>query len=320
MSDRQKTATNEAMDGKNYVCVIGGSTVDVYGCARSHFMYGDSNPGDVHISYGGVGRNMAENLSRLGVRTEFLTLFGNDQHANSIIEICKKNNVGISHSEKCDDCNSSFYICIEDSTGDMCAGISDMKLYDKLTSDFIEKRLDIINNSDLCVIDTNLKIEVLEYISRNVKVPIFVDPVSTAKSKKLINCMDNIHTVKANLIEAECLSEMHIDNHKDLRAAARHIIQKGVKQLFITLGNKGVYYNNVVSEGLLEAPKSKVKSTTGAGDAFFAGALWAYGHNKDIREMAQYGQSAASILIKSGTTFSNNLNIQNLQIERGNMA
>ncbi len=299
----------------DYISVIGGANIDVFGTASDIFMFQDSNPGEVRFSCGGVGRNLADNLSRLGLNVEFLTVFGEDYYAGHIKDVCRSCGISLDHCADCKDCNSSYYLCIEDKFGEMCAAISDMKIFDKIDARFINERLDLINRSRLCAVDTNLSEETLDYITRHVKVPIFIDTVSVTKSKKIVRFAKSFHTIKANLLEAESLSGMRIDDHSTLRKAAKIIMQGGVQQLFITLGKDGVYYNNIATEDIIDAHEGKIKNTTGAGDAFFSGVIWAYDQKKNIHEIAEYGQSAASVLMRSDSAVSRELTLDELEKE-----
>ena len=62
-----------------YVVVIGGANMDICGTSHDNLLLGDSNPGKVRTSAGGVGRNIAENLARLGSDTRLMTAVGKGQ-------------------------------------------------------------------------------------------------------------------------------------------------------------------------------------------------------------------------------------------------
>ena len=68
---------------ENYVTVIGGSNMDIQGFPNNPLVMKDSNPGKVDISMGGVGRNIAENLSRLDVNTKLISAMGNDLYVKT---------------------------------------------------------------------------------------------------------------------------------------------------------------------------------------------------------------------------------------------
>ena len=67
-----------------YICVVGGANVDIFLSPYKKLKLRDSNPGQLRISCGGVGRNIAENLARLGNDVKLLTVLGNDGNAELI--------------------------------------------------------------------------------------------------------------------------------------------------------------------------------------------------------------------------------------------
>lgn len=77
----------------DYVVVIGGTNIDLQGFPRKKLIMKDSNIGSVKISLGGVGRNIAENLTRLGFYTKLISIIGDDVYGNLIME--KSREIGL---------------------------------------------------------------------------------------------------------------------------------------------------------------------------------------------------------------------------------
>jgi pseudouridine kinase len=71
---------------EDYVCVLGGSNMDIVGFPHKNLVLHDSNPGKVKISLGGVGRNIAENLVHLGVSTKLISAIGDDLYGKKILK------------------------------------------------------------------------------------------------------------------------------------------------------------------------------------------------------------------------------------------
>lgn len=297
----------------DYVCVIGGVNIDISGTPYSILNPNDSNPGKVTTSMGGVARNIAENLSRIGVNVEFISVFGDDSYAKEIESSCKELNISLQYSEEIENKRTSIYLCINDDSGEMQLAISDMDIYKYLTPEFLSKRLDIINNSRACVLDTNIPKDSIEYLVDNVKVPIFIDTVSIKKTEKLMDCLYNVYSLKPNIREAEILSGTKIKGKDDLSNAANIILNKGVKKLYISLGADGVYYTDGIMEGILPSITDEIINTTGAGDSFLAGVIWASLNGYDIKECAKAGLSASYICVKSYRTVSEDMSEENIK-------
>ncbi|WP_458788454.1 PfkB family carbohydrate kinase, partial [Vallitalea sediminicola] len=86
--------------------------------------------------------------------------------------------------------------------------------------------------------------------------------------RRVKDIIGGFHTIKLNKHEAEFLSDIKIEDAHGLKKAVDYFIDKGVKRVFITLGEKGVYYGEGDYTNSYKAPKIKVVNATGAGDAF----------------------------------------------------
>lgn len=294
-----------------YAVVIGGANMDIAGISFQDLLLKDSNPGRLNFSMGGVGRNIADNLSRLDVKTELLTLLGKDINGENIRMQCQDLGIGMNYSQILEDGSTSCYLSVLDETGDMVVAIADMGIYDRLDIAFIKERESIIRGSSLCIVDTNLPEETLRYIVENFDIPVFLDPVSTAKSLKVKDFIGKFHTIKPNRIEAEKLLDMEIKNDVDLERAVLEFLKKGVKNVFISLGEDGIFYGDNFEFGKIEAKKQvDVVNTTGAGDAFMAGIAQAFLQNRDIHDAVRNGIAASLIAIVSEETINKNMSIE----------
>jgi pseudouridine kinase len=295
-----------------YAVVIGGANIDIAGRPFAPLVNRDSNPGLVTLSPGGVGRNIAQNLSQLGEQVKFITAFGEDAYAAQLAESCRKSNIDITDTLIVPGGASSTYVYIANSNGDMELAISDMQIYEKLSPQYLEKKLDLIEHAELCILDTNLTAETVRYIAETVHCPLFCDPVSTAKAGKLSNLLGHIHTLKPNLLEAEMLSGVKIDNAHSLKKACDTLLNTGLEQVFISLGSDGVYCANHTEHLRIPCFPVRTVNTTGAGDSFMAAIAWGWLQGISLKECAQAGLAAAAICIGSKETISTELSQENL--------
>lgn len=297
----------------NYVCVIGGANIDIIGTPFSRLNEHDSNPGKLSTSLGGVGRNIAENLSRMGVKVEFISVLGNDNYAKDIQDNCSKLNIGLDNSDIISKENTSTYLCINNENGEMQLAISDMEIYEYMTPFYLNSRLHIINSAKACIIDTNIPRHSLDYLMDNVRVPMFLDTVSTKKTENIKDIIHNIYAVKPNIYEAEILSGVSIKNEKDYKYATDLILNKGVKEIYMSLGSEGVYYTNGKLHGKLPVISDIIVNTTGAGDSFLAGVVWAYLNGMNILSCTKAGLAASYITINSPKTVSEEISEKNIK-------
>lgn len=298
----------------NFVTIIGGSNVDIQGVPNNDMVMFDSNPGKVDISLGGVGRNICENISKLGVNTKLLSAIGNDVYGNKIIYECKRMNIDISDCYISDSSPTSMYLSILNNDNDMQLAISHMDIIEKINIDYIVSKHSSIKDSLAIVIDTNLNSEVIDYITKTyTDIPIFVDTVSTQKSLKIKNIIGRFHTIKPNKYEAEILSGIQINNEDDLKSCAKYFLNQGVKNVFITLGQDGVFCASEDETFHLPGIKVNAVSATGAGDAFISGLVYSYLNNLGLEDTARFSTASAILTLLHKNTINPAMSVDSVQ-------
>lgn len=300
-----------------YAVVIGGVNVDIGGVSHGALRAGDSNPGRVRMSLGGVGRNIAHNMALLGVNTRMLTALGDDLHAQTIIASCSELGIDISRSLQIPGGRTSTYLFIADQAGDMALAVSDMDIYEHVTPEFLGSRAQLLSNAQVVVLDTNIPAESIAWVTEHIDCPVFVDPVSTAKAEKLRPVLGKIHTLKPNRMEAELLSGVAITDEESLNRAADALLATGLKRVFISLGADGVYAAEGENRCHLPNLPGKMVNTTGCGDAFLAALVWAHLEGADLRQSALAGLAAGSIAMESEETINPNMSAEALMGRMG---
>ena len=286
-----------------YVTVVGGMNMDIGGRPYKKLVAKDSNPGAVRMSPGGVGRNIAHNMSLLGLDVRLLTAFGDDVYAQKLAAVCGELGIDISQSPVIPGGHTSTYLFVNDESGDMQLAVSDMDIYDHLTPQVLQSRRQLLDGSQVVVLDTNLPAETVAWVARNCRAPIFADPVSSAKAEKLRPVLGRLHTLKPNRIEAELLSGVAISDDASLRRAADALLETGLHRVFISLGADGVFAADRSGQVLhLPAPEGNIVSTTGCGDSFMAALAWAYLQGSDLERSARAGLAASTITMASADT------------------
>lgn len=286
----------------SYVVVVGGVNVDIGGRAFAPLTAADSNPGSVSFTLGGVGRNIAHNLSLLGTDVRLLTAYGDDLNGERVAASCSTLGIDLSHALRVHDAATSTYLYLTGPDGEMALAVSDMAVCDRITPAYLSANLSLLQNAQLVVADTNISAESLAFLAENLTVPLFIDPVSTKKAEKIRPILSHIHTLKPNRLEAELLSGVPIRTPEDVKRAADVLLGMGVHRLFISLGAEGVYA--AMGDESLRLPNlpGTPVNTTGCGDAFMAALVWAYLSGMDLRGTAMAGLAAGSIAMESSET------------------
>ena len=293
----------------SYVVVVGGVNMDIGGISHAQLVSADSNPGRVRISLGGVGRNIAHNMALMGLDVRMVTVLGGDFYAQKIVSTCGEMGIDISRSLRVADAITSTYLFISGPDGDMKLAISDMDIYSHLTPAFLASKLSVFNNAKLLVVDTNIPAESIAWLVEHVEVPVFADPVSTAKAEKLRPVLGKLHTIKPNRIEAELLSGVSITDERSLRRAANVLLKTGLQQVFISLGAGGVFAANQDRGLHLPSIPGPMVNATGCGDAFMAALAWAYMEGMDLEQSAYAGLAASSIALEGSETINPEMSV-----------
>jgi len=281
------------------ISVIGGANVDLSATLYDAFIASDSNPGHIEVGYGGVARNIAHNLSLLGARTQLLTVFGGDLFGGLLHDYCKQQGIDIHLSDRDTSLRSGTYLCLNNHSGEMIAAVADTEIIRAITPEWLSKRSGELNLSDFIVADTNISEDAIQWLLEHVTAPLFIDGVSTTKAHRVVNALRRtklpyLHTLKLNLKEALAVTET-----STYAEAAQKLLDMGVAHVYITLGGEGVYCRNAAEEWLFPALPGEVVNTTGAGDAFLAGVVYALSKGIEFPKTAHYGLMAARATLLS---------------------
>lgn len=286
-----------------YALVFGVSVFDICGFTDKNYRSNDSNPGKVKTSFGGVCRNIAECMARVDVNTKFISILGDDDTGLRMMEHSKVMNYDMSESLVIKGGHTPTYMAILDEQGEMVSAVVDMKIIDEFTTDFIDSKAEIIRNSEYMILDSD-RPDIVEYIIKTFsgETKFILDPVSAAKAKLVKHLIKYFHTIKPNRYEAEIMCGFKIHNDEDLRKAGKYFRDLGIENVFITLDEDGIYYNNGQQEGKLKANNVKVVNVTGAGDSFVAGIASGYMNGIDIVNTVKYAMSMSNITIATEET------------------
>lgn len=284
--------------------VVGAANIDIGGFPAGRLAIQDSTPGKVRLSAGGVGRNIACNLARLGVQTHLIAPLGDDAFADLVRADCARAGVDTDLCFSFEGAASSSYLFIADAGGDMQLAVNDMSICDRLTPEALEPRLDALNAMNAVVLDANLPAGTLAFLAENLRAPLIADAVSTAKAPRLLAALPRLAAIKPNAIEAETLTGEPVHGPDSAARAARKLIELGARRAFITLGERGVCCADASGTLFLPGGAVRLVNATGAGDAFTAALTWGIVRGLSLRDCAVAGLAAAAIAVESMETVS----------------
>lgn len=302
------------IEESRYVSVIGGANVDIVGFPNGSLRKNDSNPGKVKLSVGGVARNIAENISRLGINTKLFTVVGDDMYGEKIVDECKLAKIDTSYIKIIPNESSGTYLAILDENMDMDVAISSMDIFKHLNENYLNENSFTLQSSEIIVLDTNLDKEILEYAVKNYKdKKLFLDTVSYSKALRAKDVLGYFHTIKPNKLEAQAITGIKIDSYEDLIKASNSIHSLGVENIVISLGEKGAFYSTKDYQGRLRAKKVNIKNATGAGDAFQAGLVFGEYNLLPFKETIKYAMAASLMAMESEDTINKNISLEKIE-------
>ena len=296
------------------VLVVGGAVLDTKVRTAAAPVLGTSNPGTASATVGGVGRNIAENLARLGRPTVLLAAVGDDPAGDTVLQRTGAAGVECRHVVVSPH-PTGTYVAVLDDAGDLHIAVADMRATDELGVADLAVVPTLLEGADALVVDANLDATVIRWLlsaAQDAGVRSVVEPVSVAKATAAAPVFDGsvrVHTVTPNVDELAALVGAPVDGTVDgIRAAADVLHARGVENVWVRRGTRGSLVSTAgpadgVSRAVLVgAPPTEVADVTGAGDSMTAGYVHALLDGADVVEAARYGQVLAALTCASTDT------------------
>jgi pseudouridine kinase len=291
------TQPHSALTSKapSYVLAVGGANMDIIGSAHKQWVMGDSNPGSIRCAPGGVARNVAENLARLGHTTHLLSAVGDDAFGRSLLDATRAAGVHTSACAVLAQRNTSTYLSVHNPQGDLAVAVNDMDIVNSITPLFLAQHSALIKQARMVMLDCNLSTDALAWLLAQAHVAVVVDAVSSAKCQRIKPYLPHIHTLKVNQTEAQALSGLPCHSPADMQSTASWLHAQGVRQVLISLGAGGMFWSDAnAGHGWQDAIAGDMVNVNGAGDALLAGWMHALLHNMPLAQAARFAQACAA--------------------------
>lgn len=301
--------------GEAGVVVVGGAVMDVKARSTAALESATSNPGQVSTNPGGVGRNIAENLARLGTSTHLVAAVGADTFGDELLAHARTAGVRLDHVVV-GTRPTGTYLAVLDSDGDLSVAVSDMSATDSLTVADVEPARALVQHCDLLVVDGNIPLDVATWlcsVAAASDVPVVVEPVSVVKAGRLRGLFGPERPVLAvtpNIAELAALVDHEVaDTVPAITRAAAELHDRGVRHVWVRRGARGSLLSSAPdpSEASTARPavstdptvSTAVVDVTGAGDSMTAGFVHALLRDDDPVAAAAFGQATAALTTES---------------------
>ena len=277
--------------------------MDMVGRLKSELRPHTSNPAQIRYAFGGAARNVAENLLHLGTPVTLLTVVGNDEQGDNLIQSMGDAGANVAAVLRTSQFPTGTYLAVVDADGTLEYGLDDMRGLSELSPQYIHSHEDLFTQSSLIFIDANLSKETLRTVvavARRCKLPICADPISETLAPKLNPYMAKLRLVVPNMGEASVLCDRKsgIYSRREAIDAAKCMVSQGVEIAIVTMAESGVCYATSEISGFVPPVRTNIIDPTGAGDALTAAVLFGLLNQMPIDDAVRLGVAAASLTLK----------------------
>lgn len=288
------------------IVVIGAVFVDIKGFPDGAFVPAGRNSGRVEHIHGGVGRNVAEDVANCELRPTFISLVDNTGAGEDVIRKLRRHKVNTDYIRAVPD-GMGTWLAVFDADGDVYASVSKRPDLRPIANILDEHGDEIFREADSIIIEIDLDKDVVKRVFRlaqkyGKKVFAVVSNMSIALERR--DFLQNVDCFICNIQEAGVLfaedyDQVTPDEMKDI--LEEKVRRARIPAMIVTMGGAGaVYASEDGQKGICPARKVAVNDTTGAGDAFGAGAAIGLTYGKTMEEACQIGALlAASVIVTS---------------------
>ena len=294
------------------VICIGGAAVDRKYRALSSLRSATSNPVASERSFGGVARNVAENMARLGAQVSLVSILGDDENGREMLDDLKRLGIDTRHMASSETHSTAEYVAVLQPDGELAMGLADMAIFDEFGPALLQ-RMESDFGSGWIFADCNLPAETLHHIvdlSRRKPLTLAIDAVSTPKVMRLAADLSGIGLLLLNLDEARAFLDQ---SDASPEAAAAALLERGAERIVLTLGDKGLVAADGAGIRRIGSLSAQIVDATGAGDALIAATLVGLMGGHDLHEAARLGTAAAALTVESGASVRPDLSLALLE-------
>ena len=281
------------MERNMSITIIGGIFMDVKAWPQQAMRWGDSNAGNIRFSAGGVARNIAENIGRLGLPIQLFGAVGADLMGQQLLHDTALAGVDTAHIMRSDAHATGCSMIQLDQKGELLCCTTDMGATALIDEIFIEKKWKDMQASRLIIADTELEARVLQLLVRKVNqagIPLLIEPVSGEKSARVASLQGEVAFFTPNEVEFDAFEKAQQAQPNPTR----------IQHLLKTCGAQGVWWQPHGLPGRqLPVREVSITDATGAGDAFAAGFASAIFLQKEMQAAITFGQKLAALTLQS---------------------
>ncbi len=303
-------------NSEHHVLVIGAAVLDMKVQPRTQVVEpARSNPGNINLGWGGVGRNIAENLARLGANVHLITAVGKDWWGKALLKDLDGLGIDTSASIIVPDQPTAAFVGLYHQDKSPWLAFDDMAVMKAITPGHLHRLRGQFKTTDMICVDANLSARALKTLFRlatQYDIPICVDPTAALLTHRLHPYLPEITVITPDKDEAEALVGSELTDDEAISNASRRLVQLGVELAIITLGAAGLFYATSEESGRIPAFPVSVVDPVGAGDALTAAVAYGLLEGVSPEEAVRLGMAAAAQTIMCCETVCSTLSLESL--------
>lgn len=245
---------------------------------------------------GGKGANQAVAMARLGANVSMIGKVGNDSFGQTMINALKNDNVDTKYIN-IEQGPTGVALITVDKNAENSIVVAPGANY-KVDKSYIDKNIDAIKNSDIVVVQLETPLETIKYalkIAKEFNKYTILNPAPAVKLEDEL--IENVDLLTPNETELEIISGVEINSEDDILKAAKVMIEKGVKELIVTLGSNGSLYINREKSMFKKAYKVQAVDTTAAGDSYTGALSVAFANGKNVEEAMDFASKVGALSV-----------------------
>lgn len=286
------------------VCILGSINMDLV--LRVNRLV---KPGETILSKnfkkvsGGKGANQAVAAKRLGANVSFIGMVGADDNGFEIVKAFKEDKIDVSHIKVSNnDPTGMAIITVDDDGRNSIVVVPGANM--KIDNTSIEESKDVIKDSKLLIaqFETSIEATIKAFkIAKENGVITILNPAPARNiPEELLKLTDIIAPNETEVFE---LTDIKVDDTDKIREAADKLIEKGVKFVIITLGERGAALVDKEKLTIVPAYKVKAVDTTAAGDSFIGALATKLQNEKEVcfenvEEAIKFANKVSSIVVQ----------------------
>jgi pseudouridine kinase len=285
------------------VLVIGAAGVDIVGRVRRDLQLGSSSPAIIRSTFGGVARNVAENLARLGQTVMLITAVGHDTAGERLLSQVSLAGVDVSYTLRTEQYPTGAYLAAVNDRGQVQIALDDMRAIAEITPSYLSEHAALFKEASMVFVDANLSRQALGRVvslARRAGIPICADPTTAILAERLRPHLSKLALITPNSSEAGVLCDRQLNpmDEEQTVEAAKCLVSQGVDIAILTLAEYGVCYATSQTSGKLPAIHTEIVDPIGGGDALTAAVLFGLLNDIPLDDAIRLGVSAATLTLR----------------------